>query len=98
MTEVALMTATASAPGSSPRSRTASADINETTRWGPDWMSTCAITPSCCTRVTSPTNRLRALERTSAGSAAAWASATARAASASPGISTGEAPVVGRMP
>ena len=50
-------------------------------------MSTCAITPSTCTRVTRPTNRLRALESTSLGSLGAAASSTARAASASPGIS-----------
>ena len=44
-TLVALTTATASTPGSRLNSSTASADSRETTRWGPAWISTCAITP-----------------------------------------------------
>src|SRR5690606_6899466 len=61
ITVVAFTTATARDPGSRANSRTASADMSDTTRCGPDWMSTCAMTPSTCTRVTRPTKRLRAL-------------------------------------
>ena len=57
---VALTTATATLPGSSFNSRAASALISDTTMNGPHFISTCAITPSTTTLVTSPVNRLRA--------------------------------------
>src|SRR6185436_13560985 len=59
-TVVAFTDATASTPGARPSSSTASRDIRETTRWGPAWMSTWAITPSLRTAVTMPGKRLRA--------------------------------------
>ena len=43
--------------------------MSETTVCGPHCISTCAITPSITTRVTSPTNRLRADRATPEGSA-----------------------------
>src|SRR5699024_483452 len=61
ITVVALTTAVARAPTSRPRSRTASADINDTTRYGPHCRSTCAITSSAAIAVTRPVNRFRAL-------------------------------------
>ncbi len=60
MTVVDLTTATATEPSSSLRSVTASLLIKETTRKGPHWSSTCAITGSIRMSVTRPTNRLRA--------------------------------------
>ena len=60
MTVVDLTTATATEPSSSWRSATASLLISETTRNGPHWSSTCAITVSIRMSVTRPTNRLRA--------------------------------------
>ena len=55
-----------------------SADISETTRNGPHWSSTWAMTASVRMSVTSPTNRLRAeLARPSGrGGGAAWVRAT----------------------
>ena len=80
-TLVDLTAATATTPGSSPRSSAASRLISDTTRNGPACSSTWAITPSRVTLVTMPRNRLRADCATttpgSAGSAsrcAAWAS------------------------
>ena len=67
-TFVDLITATASTPGSSPSSRTASLLISDTTRCGPHCISTWAITLSVITSVTSPTSRLRAERPTSEGS------------------------------
>ena len=61
MTMVALTTATAREPTSSPRSRTASVDMSDTIRWGPHWSSTWDMTVSLAMAVTSPTIRLRAL-------------------------------------
>ena len=49
-------------------------------------MSTCAMTPSSCTRVTRPVKRLRALESRSVGSPGARARSTAFAASAVLGL------------
>src|SRR5690606_14247069 len=69
ITCVAFTTATASAPGRSPSSSTASELISETTLCGPHCTSTCAITVSATTFVTSPTNRLRAERPTAVGSA-----------------------------
>ena len=83
-TFVDLITATASTPGSSPSSRTASLLISETTRCGPHCISTWAITLSVITSVTSPTRRLRAERPTSDGSGAAFACLRANAASAAP--------------
>jgi len=60
ITFVDLTLAAARTPGSSPRSSAASLLISEMTRWGPDWISTSAITPSFSTRVTIPGNLLRA--------------------------------------
>ncbi len=60
ITVVDFTTATATDPGSSPRSRTASLLISDTTRKGPHWSSTCAMTSSVLISVTSPTNRFRA--------------------------------------
>ncbi len=54
------MTATATDPSSSSRSRTASVLISDTTRNGPHCSSTCDITASDWMPVTRPTNRLRA--------------------------------------
>ena len=77
MTSVDFTTATASTPGTSPSSRTASLLISETTRCGPHWISTCAITRSHTTSVTNPTKRLRADRSTNDGSGVAWACALA---------------------
>ena len=60
ITFVDLMAAIATDPSSSPRSRTASLDMSDTTRNGPHWSSTCAITESVRTSVTRPTKRFRA--------------------------------------
>src|SRR5690606_17301106 len=59
-TVVALTTAVASEPGSRPSSSAASRLMRETTRNGPHCSSTCAMTPSAVTSVTSPVNRFRA--------------------------------------
>jgi len=56
MTLVDLMTATASEPGANSSSRTASVLISDTIRYGPHCISTCAITVSATTEVTSPTS------------------------------------------
>src|SRR5215207_9069848 len=60
LTWVALTVATARTPTSSPSSSAASRDISETSRNGPAWISTWAITVSRRTRVTMPVSRLRA--------------------------------------
>src|SRR5258705_979247 len=87
ITVVALTTATATLPGSRSSSRTASALINETTVKGPHCISTCAITLSVTTLVTSPTKRLRAELATVSGSlGAAAAFARANSASTSPAM------------
>src|SRR5882757_1611801 len=52
--------ASARTPGSSPSSSAASRLINDTMRWGPACISTCAITLSRITLVTMPRSRLRA--------------------------------------
>src|SRR6185295_19987217 len=83
-TFVDLITATASDPGCSPRSLAASLLISDTTRCGPHCISTCAITASVTTEVTSPTIRLRAEECTSPGSGAALACSRVNAARAAP--------------
>src|SRR5262249_16864827 len=83
-TVVAFTTATASTPGRSPSSRTASALISDTTRCGPLWISTCAMTASVDTSVTKPTNRLRAERPTPVGSATSLAEDLANAARAAP--------------
>ena len=70
VTFVALALAAASMPGSRPRSSAASRLISDTMRNGPACRSTCAITPSRCTRVTSPTKRLRADARASGNASA----------------------------
>src|SRR5207245_3765278 len=59
-TLVALIVATARTPGASPSSSAASRVMRETTRWGPAWISTCAVTRSLITRVTIPGKWLRA--------------------------------------
>src|SRR5205814_835515 len=59
-TVVDLITATATDPTSRASSSTASRLISATTRNGPAWMSTCAITASFTTAVTIPRRRLRA--------------------------------------
>src|SRR5699024_10164532 len=72
-TWVALTTALAILPGSSPSSRAASLLIRDTTRKGPHCSSTWAITVSITTSVTRPTKRLRAeeaVEPCSSGAAA----------------------------
>src|SRR5258705_2946146 len=87
ITVVALTTATATLPGSRSSSRTASALINETTVKGPHCISTCAITLSVTTLVTSPAKRLRAELATVSGSlGAAAACAHANAPSTSPAM------------
>src|SRR6185369_7085879 len=58
-TEVDLMTATATDPTCRSISSTASRLINDTSRYGPAWMSTCAMTASLTTLVTIPRSRLR---------------------------------------
>ena len=62
LTWVALTVATARTPTSSRSSSAASRDISETSRNGPAWISTCAMTVSRTTRVTMPGMRLRAEE------------------------------------
>src|SRR6202022_2609075 len=87
ITVVALTTATATLPGASSSSRTASALINETTVKGPHCISTWAITLSVTTFVTSPAKRLRAeLAMVSGSLGAAAAFARANSASTSPAM------------
>ena len=81
---MALTTAVATEPGSSPNSRTASVLISDTTRCGPHCSSTCDITVSEMISVTSPTNRLRAERPMSEGSAGSTALLRASRASSSP--------------
>ncbi len=50
--------------------------MSDTTRNGPAWISTCAMTPSFSTRVTMPVIRLRA-ELRAAGNAAPSAESAA---------------------
>src|SRR5690606_10840161 len=85
-TVVALTTAEASEPGVSPSSSTASALMRETTRNGPYWRSTWAMTPSRSTRVTRPVNRLRAEVETppTSGSRRRSASSWAKRARSAP--------------
>ncbi len=59
-TLVDLIDATAGTPGSRPSASAASVEMSDTTRWGPAWISTWAITLSRTTRVTRPGKRLRA--------------------------------------
>src|SRR5207302_10810665 len=59
-TLVAFTAATARTPGAKPSSSAASRDISDTTRCGPAWSSTWAITLSLTTRVTMPGKGLRA--------------------------------------
>jgi ATP-dependent DNA helicase RecQ len=83
LTWVALTVATARTPTSSPSSSAASRDISETSRNGPAWISTWAITVSRTTRVTMPVSRLRAEEdRVVPGCGLGCSSAATRARSA----------------
>ena len=66
----------------------ASVLISETTRCGPHCISTCAITRSLTTAVTSPTNRLRAERSTPDGSDGGRAAERANSASATPSITS----------
>src|SRR5262245_66447697 len=66
-TLVDLITATARQPTLRSRSSTASRLMRETTRCGPAWMSTWAITVSLTIEVTMPRSRLRADEPWSSG-------------------------------
>src|SRR5581483_353563 len=83
-TLVAFTAAIARTPGSRPSSSAASRDIRETTRWGPDWISTWAITPSFKTRVTTPGKRLRADWATIGSGSLGGACSARNRASASP--------------
>src|SRR5262249_22237364 len=77
-TVVDLITATATEPTRRSRSSTASRLISDTTRNGPAWMSTCAITVSLTTAVTMPRSRLRADDPSERSSASpAWEPANA---------------------
>ena len=83
LTWVALTVATARTPTSRPSSSAASRDISDTSRNGPAWISTWAITVSRTTRVTMPVSRLRAEEpRVAPGSGAScsWVANRARSA------------------
>src|SRR5690606_33940529 len=79
--------ASATTPARSPRSSAASRLISDTTRNGPAWISTCAITPSRTTSVTMPRSRLRAEENRTPWSSGAPPRACSRtkAASSAPG-------------
>ncbi len=74
MTLVDFTAATARSPGSRERSSAASRVISETTRCGPAWISTTAVSLSRSTRVTMPVKRLRADcgGRLSGSKASAW--------------------------
>ena len=79
-TLVAFTVATATTPGSRPSSSAASRLMRDTTRNGPAWRSTWAMTPSRTTRVTSPVSRLRAEAPAMAPGSGASASSVARRA------------------
>ncbi len=81
---MALTTATASLPGSRPSWRADSLLISETTVCGPHCISTSAITVSATTRVTRPTNRLRAELAIPNGSGGGAACSRANSARTSP--------------
>src|SRR5215831_3147577 len=76
-TLVALTVATASMPGSRLSSSAASRLSSDTTRYGPAWISTWAITVSRTTRVTRPWNLFRAEWATTA-LPPAWSAVSAR--------------------
>src|SRR5712692_298783 len=86
-TLVALIAATTRTPGARPSSSAASRVMRETTRWGPAWISTWAVTRSLITRVTIPGKWLRADWPTMTSGLCASGTATAKRASSAPSIS-----------
>ena len=78
-------------PTSRPSSSAASRDMSETTRNGPAWISTWAITASRTTRVTMPVSRLRADEGVVPGSGGSC-SCVATLARSAPSMTAGPPP------
>src|SRR6478672_1542675 len=96
-TLVDLTEAIAVTPGSRPSSSAASELISETIRYGPQIISTCAITVSLVTLVTMPVSRLRALTAEARVRSRSGCSAIDSASAASSGPGTTVRPSSARV-